>query len=133
MSAPLIFTVELSAEQLDALAERVAAILRAEPAPTAGLVDAQTVADALGVSRDTIYARAEQLGGRRIGNGERPRWRFNLADALAAWQPSADSPPIRAPRRRRSANGRGLLPIHGEPVRADNSNDHHNDRRIERL
>lgn len=114
--APLSLAVEvvLSDAQLDALAERVAAILRADTPSTGGLVDAATLAAELGVSRDTVYAHAERLGGRRIGDGDRPRLRFDLADALAAWQPPAT--PTRAPRRRRSANGNGrdLLPIAGE-------------------
>jgi hypothetical protein len=78
-----------------------------------GLVDAATLAHELGVSRDTVYAHADELGGRRVGDGDRPRLRFNLADALAAWQPStAETPTRTAPRRRRSSNGRSnLLPV----------------------
>jgi hypothetical protein len=115
------FEIALPPELLEQVAQRVAAILRAEQAPTGGgLVDAATLAAELGVSRDTIYAHAAELGGVQIGDGPRPRWRFNLADAIAAWQPPS-APPTRAPRRRRSANSRpGLLPVHGE-------NGHHND------
>lgn len=68
---------------VDAIAERVTELLSA--APTAGLVDAATVAVALGVSRDAIYAHADELGGRRIGTGPRGRLRFDLDRALAAW------------------------------------------------
>jgi hypothetical protein len=112
--APLTLTVELTDAQIDALAERVAAILRAEQTPpAAGLVDASTLARELGVSRDWVYEHAHGLGGIRVGDGERPRWRFDLDRARAAWQRPAD-PPTRAPRRRASANGRALLPVHGE-------------------
>jgi len=109
----LTLTVELTDAQLDAIAERVAAILRAKQTPpAAGLVDAQAVADALGCSRDLVYARARELGGVRIGDSARPRWRFDLAVARAAWQPV--TPPTRSRRRRASANGRELLPVHEE-------------------
>jgi hypothetical protein len=111
---PLALTIELSDAQLAELAELVAQRLSANASPVhAGLVDAQTVADALGVSRDTVYEHAAEMGGRRIGDGQRPRWRFNLPDALAAWQPSTTEPPTRAaPRRRRSSNGHtNLLPV----------------------
>ncbi len=119
----LTVALTLTPDQLDALADAVAA--RLQPAPVATLVDAQTVADALGVSRDTIYAHADRLGGRRIGDGKRPRLRFDLDQALAAWtRRSVDdgsldpkSPTVRAVSRRRRGAGKGsgrrLLPIHG--------------------
>ncbi len=81
----LTLTVELTAEQLELVAARVAALLQPAAPDVTPLVDAQKVATALGVSRDTIYAHAERLGGRRIGDGTRPRWRFDLERARAAW------------------------------------------------
>jgi hypothetical protein len=97
-------------EIADLVADRLA--MHAPPTPS-GLVDAQTVADTLGVSRDTVYLHADELGGRRIGDGKRPRWRFDLAIAREAWQPQ--QPTRTAPRRRRSPdNGTGLLPVHGD-------------------
>jgi len=113
----------LSADQLDVIAVRVAELLR--PAPSARLVDAQTVADALGVSRDTVYAHADRLGGRRIGDGKRPRLRFELEQALEAWNHRSagggsldpETHTVRAVSRRRRGAGKGsgrrLLPIHG--------------------
>jgi hypothetical protein len=119
----LTLTIELSAEQLDDLAAAVSA--RLQQAPTVTLVDAQTVADALGLSRDTIYSHAAELGGKRVGDGERPRWRFDLDRALAAWNDRSvgdgshePHEPVSRPivRHRRGA-GKGssarLLPIHG--------------------
>src|SRR5437879_4577362 len=82
----LRLTLELSDAQIDFLAERVAEKLRTEPAPPAAMVDAATIADALGLSRDTVYAHAADLGGVKVGDGERPRWRFDLERARAAWQ-----------------------------------------------
>jgi hypothetical protein len=67
----LSFAVVLDAEQLDALADAVAA--RLQPATPAGLVDARAVAAALGVSPDTVRSHALRLGGQRIGDGTRGR------------------------------------------------------------
>ncbi len=108
--AALTFTVELTDAQLVAIAERVAGLL--VPSPASALVDAQTVADALSVTRDTVYAHAERLGGVRIGNGERPRWRFVLAEALEAWPRVSRS--RGRPGRRRADSGDDLLPVRGE-------------------
>lgn len=54
-----------------------------ETRPTPGeAVDPRTVARALGVSRDWVYSHAEELGGWRLGNGDRGRWRFTLDVAI---------------------------------------------------
>ncbi|MDQ3647482.1 MAG: hypothetical protein M3433_02655 [Actinomycetota bacterium] len=47
------------------------------------LVDAATVADALGVSRAYVYANAADLGALRLGTGPRARLRFDLEGVLA--------------------------------------------------
>lgn len=113
----MIVELTLSAEQIHQIA-LVAADLAVENLRTAGtapeLVDAATLARSLGVSRDTVYTHADELGGRRVGDGARPRLRFNLAEALAAWQP-AEQPTRTAPRRRRSVNDdSNLLPVAGQ-------------------
>src|ERR1035441_1555399 len=69
---------------VDAIAERVVERLRGELV-RGSLVDAATVADALGVSRDCVYAHAHELGGHRVGAGARGRLRFDLNRALLAW------------------------------------------------
>jgi hypothetical protein len=92
------------------------------------LVDAATVARALGVTADTVRANAERLGGRRIGDGPRGRWRFVLAEAVEAWTARTGgrgSPPPTSPvaapmprARRRAApapSGR-LLPVRGDAM-----------------
>jgi hypothetical protein len=111
VSAPIILTVALTDDQLGVLVERVAERLRTDNAPE--LVDAATLAQTLGVSRDTVYAHADELGGRRVGDGARPRLRFDPAVALDTWQPATTEQPARtAARRRRTANGRSnLLPV----------------------
>lgn len=109
---------------VDTIAERVAEVLRSG-AVRVRLVDATTLADALGVSRDCVYAHASELGGERIGNGPRGRLRFDLDRALAAWTSRFESersvqrePPAQteiSSRRRSSRMGSDpkLLPIRG--------------------
>lgn len=110
----------------DLVAERVADRLAQNRAttPAPALVDAVAVARTLGVSRDLVYARAAELGARRIGDGPRPRLRFVLEEAVAAWTarcPSKgpetqDRPSARRSRsgaRGAAASGRPLLPVAG--------------------
>ncbi|MGA9876454.1 MAG: hypothetical protein WBQ21_11665 [Solirubrobacteraceae bacterium] len=109
---------------VDAIAERVADVLRSG-AVRVRLVDAATLADALGVSRDCVYVHASELGGERIGNGPRGRLRFDLDRALAAWTSRFESErshkyevpaQARVSRRtkpRRLGSGPNLLPIRG--------------------
>jgi hypothetical protein len=131
--------VVLTDAQLDALADRIAERLRAiddAPCPSEArrLVDALTVAQAIGVSRDCVYAHAEQLGGHRVGNGPRGRLRFDLGQALAAWTacstgraseppgspPSAGAPDVR--RHSRKGSARSLLPMKAPAVALDVDN-----------
>jgi len=103
-----------------AIAEHLADLL--EHRPRVRLVDAATLAAALGVSRDFVYAHANELGGERIGSGPRGRLRFNLDNALAAYapNPAGKEPPL--PPKPISKHGRKpagaatrLLPIRGTP------------------
>jgi len=59
--------------------------------PTPQTVDAATLAAHLGVTRGFIYEHAQQLGGVRLGNGPRPRLRFDLHHALEAWNARSTS------------------------------------------
>lgn len=69
-----------------AIAQQVAALLRAEPqAPR--LLTAEQVADRFGVGAAWVREHAVELGALRLGDGPRPRLRFNadtVADALTA-------------------------------------------------
>jgi hypothetical protein len=69
---------------VQAIAERVADLLRCEPTRSR-LVDAQTLADALGVDRSYVYSHADELGAVRIGSGSKPRLRFDLDTARKAF------------------------------------------------
>ena len=89
------------------------------------LVDATEFARLLGVSRDFVYAHADEYGAVRLGSGSRPRLRFDprrVASGFAGRgsegvaSPDAErKPPSR--RRRRSGTSAGLLPIKGSPCR----------------
>jgi hypothetical protein len=71
---------------------------RAAPEPS-GLVDAATLAQALGVDRGWVYAHAEQLGGIRLG-GPQGRLRFDLAGIGDRFAPAGPVPPPAAGRSR---------------------------------
>ncbi len=116
----------MSPEEVDALAaavaERVVERLRDEavpPSEPAGLVDAATLARALGVSPSYVYSRSAELGARRLGNGPKARLRFDLeraveAHASCAAGSAAPATPQAAKRRpRRAASSGELLPIRG--------------------
>jgi hypothetical protein len=66
-------------EDIEALADRVAAKLRLR---TDGLVGVRDVARALGMSRGWVYRNAEELGAQRLGGGQKPALRFDLARTL---------------------------------------------------
>jgi hypothetical protein len=62
------------------------------PAPAAPrLVDAAELADILGVSRAWVYEHRAELGVTRIGTGPRPRLRFDVETARAAFLCSASN------------------------------------------
>jgi hypothetical protein len=108
--------MSLDEEDIQGIAERVVELLtareqladtgsvlareRPQPAPS-GLVDAATLARALGIDRSWVYAHAARLGGIRLG-GPQGRLRFDLAtlgNRLAA-TPAGPPAPRPAGRRR---------------------------------
>ncbi|MEI2702127.1 MAG: hypothetical protein V9E83_06965 [Baekduia sp.] len=116
-------SARLDPADLEALADLIADRLAEHLAPPTNgdrLVDAATVAAALGVTAGHVRENAERYGGRRIGDGPRPRLRFDLAVALAVGaapasvpaQPPAP-PPARPARRRARPSAVDLLPIGG--------------------
>jgi hypothetical protein len=109
---------------VDTITNRIAGLLDAIPA-RASLVDAATAASALGVSRDYVYAHADELGGKRVGDGPRGRLRFDLDQAVASWTSRSTSKESQGPeppaamggspgrRHRRLGSRPELLPIRG--------------------
>ncbi len=105
---------------------QVAAMLKDATAPPAQKsVDAATLAARLGVTRGFVYEHADDLGGVRIGDGPRPRLRFDLDRALEGWNACSSrkgseqriAPSFRRSRqapRYRTGTGVELLPIRGE-------------------
>jgi hypothetical protein len=102
-------------------AERTVELLREQysaPRATPTLIDAAAVAVMLGTSRQWVYANAEALGGQRLGEGPRPRLRFD-AETVRAWgacsaskqsqaqgaSARAESEAAERPRRRRLPHG----------------------------
>lgn len=63
---------------LQALAQEVARLLGADTEPD-GLLTARQVAARFNVDRGWVYAHADELGVIHLGNGPRPRLRFDPA------------------------------------------------------
>lgn len=111
----------IEAHEIEAIARRVAELLQAEPPTPERLIDVAEAARRLGVSRSTIYAKANELGAVRLGHGPKARLRFDAArvrDGLvdasgdaAARDPARSVP--RSRRRRARSSGAPLLPIRG--------------------
>jgi hypothetical protein len=101
---------------VDRLADRFVEL--GEGRPQSSLVDAAAIARLTGLSRETIYARALELGVVRIGSGPRPRLRFDpkrvmeILAADAASEPGCQ-PATKRRRRRPGTVSAELLPIRG--------------------
>lgn len=80
--------VDLTPQAVEQVASRVAQLLghqqsqRREPQ----LISAGELAFYLGVTRPWIYKHRHLLGGRRIGEGPKARWRFDRHTALQAME-----------------------------------------------
>jgi hypothetical protein len=92
--------MKLDDEDIEAIAERVAAKLGHRGTLTAGYGDAQVVAARFGLSVDYVYAHAQKLGAIRLGAGPRARLRFNLADVERALRGSGGATKPARERRR---------------------------------
>ena len=101
---------DLDGQIATAIAEEAVATLHPR------LVDAKTVADHFGVSRDWVYENADRLGARIIGAGtKRPRKRFYLHEAAAridamAAEPRPAGRNVRKPRPTRRQPRPGFTP-----------------------
>jgi hypothetical protein len=103
--------VHLDPESVEAVARRVAELLRDEHPDSGDLVDAAEIARRFGVSRDWVYRHAPQLGCVRLGEGQKGRLRFDpaaVAQHLGAAQEVVGA--TRRPARRRAT--KQLLPVH---------------------
>jgi len=100
----------------DVVVQRVLDAIRAEGLnPRArepeALLDANQVADRLGMSREWVYEHAEELGVSRMGDGPRPRLRFppRAVEARDVTSPSHDA----VARSAGPQSKTGLIPIRG--------------------
>jgi hypothetical protein len=120
----------LSARDLalvDAVAQRVLELLgeRGVTESRSRLVSAAELAEVLGVSREYVYEHRDELGARPVGDGPRPRLRFDVDEAVAAatrrqasersQTPDPPAPGGRSPRggRREPGSEVPLLPVRG--------------------
>ena len=120
--------VELTAEAIEQIAQRVAELLRSStshPQGVTALLDAAELASVLGVSRGWVYEHATELGAITLGDGPKARLRFDPALAARAMDahrrmgrgPVEPSPPRTAPRRRRPRQDVELLPVYEPKAR----------------
>ena len=107
----------IDADDVEAIARRVAELV-GQPSR---LVDAQSVAAALDVERDWVYAHARDLGVVRLGPGPKARMRFDLEvvrERIATLaQVDAPAAPEPRPRRRRQTTIPGVKLIQGRSSR----------------
>jgi hypothetical protein len=102
---------------VEAIAQRVAELLRAELGLTPCLLTPSEVADRFAVSRTWVYEHATELGAIRLGDGPKARLRFDAktvsevlgGDAKRAAEATEHERQVR----RRASNSTSLLPIHG--------------------
>jgi hypothetical protein len=110
--------VDLNPAAIEAIARRVAELLAAErsgDSPEQVLVTAAEIARRFGVSRDTAYAKADEWGAIRLGDGPKARLRFDpqlVAERLGTEKAPAAKPRPRSHRRPSTAPTE-LLPIRG--------------------
>jgi hypothetical protein len=118
---------ELTPDAIEQVAQRVAQLLRHEhshdethPAPSR-LLTAEQLARHLGLNRAWVYEHAAELGAIQLGNGPRPRLRFDAQLAAQALQArrrrndpttTSEQPRPRPTRRGRTPSTVPLLPVH---------------------
>jgi hypothetical protein len=116
--------MNLDADDIEAVAARVVELLEERDDPSARLVDAATLARALRVERDWVYARAGELGAIRLGDGPRAPLRFDLRRVRAVLDAGdgrqarpAEPTPRRRGRPRKRALPPGVKPVRARPSR----------------
>jgi hypothetical protein len=120
---------EIAPETIERIAQRVVQLLHHErdqlnngaDAPR-DLMDAGELARHLGLTRAWVYEHAQQLGAIAVGDGPRPRLRFDAQTAIKALnvrqrrdeavETKADGPHPGRPRRRLAPSTVPLLPVH---------------------
>lgn len=99
---------------VEAIAQRVAELLRAELTLASRLLTPSEVAERFAVSRTWVYEHATELGAIRLGDGPKARLRFDpdRVRRVLSREPERDT--ARATATGRSGMRKGLLPIGSE-------------------
>jgi hypothetical protein len=106
--------VQLNAVIVEAIAQRVAELLRAELGLWPRLLTPSQVAERFAVSRTWVYEHAVELGVIRLGHGPRARLRFDADRVEQALSRVPTQEPSRDDSPRRGRGHRRLLPIGSE-------------------
>lgn len=113
--------IKLDPQTVEAIARRVVEILEGRGLQQRELVDASELARRFGIERSWVYSHAIELGAVKLGNGAKPRLRFDPQIAVRVLRrvdgkPAAD-PPARSGKRAGQPQGSEgkveLLPIRG--------------------
>jgi hypothetical protein len=114
--------IKLDPQTTEAIARRVVEMLEKRGLQSRELVDAAELARHFGIERSWVYTHAIELGAVKLGNGAKPRLRFDPEIAAQVLRkvdgkPAAD-PPARSGKRASQPQGsKGkaqLLPIRGQ-------------------
>lgn len=113
--------IKLGPEAVEKIAQRVVELLEQRGLQQRELVDAAELARRFGIERSWVYTHAIELGAVKLGNGSKPRLRFDPEIAARVLRkvdgkPTAD-PPARPGKRAGQPQGLEgrveLLPIRG--------------------
>ena len=106
--------MQLNAVIVEAIAQRVAELLRADLDLSPRLLTPSQVADRFAVSRTWVYEHAVELGAIRLGDGPRARLRFDPEHVVQALNRAPTEQAPRSDSQPRGRSQKGLLPIGGE-------------------
>jgi len=114
--------IKLDPQAVEAIARRVVEILERKGLQERELVDAAELARNFGIERSWVYSHAIELGAVKLGEGPKPRLRFDPQIAARVLRKvgdeSAADPPARSGKRAGQPSASGgsgarLLPIRG--------------------
>jgi hypothetical protein len=110
-------TAHVAPNVVEAIAQRVAELLRAELQLTPPLLTPSQVAERFAVSRTWVYEHAAELGGVKLGSGPKARIRFDASRVSQALRHEERRRPEPSRTDHRSSGTAGasapLLPIYG--------------------
>ncbi len=118
--------IKLDPELVDAIARRVVELLEKKGIQQRELVDASELARRLGIERSWVYSHAIELGAVKLGEGKKPRLRFDPEIAARVLRkvgegPADDPPTQLGERADRPQSERGLAPL--LPIRSSDDPD----------